>query len=228
MNTLVHLFNAGHDYVRYLRPNTFMPGGYVPAVGRIKATHKLRCTCWNTKAKQEPRRLWRPLGYACSVLAVQLKPHRLAAKQRVSNLAGNVGSSGKPENQNNKTKNNMSAKSATKKAPKVKKTPVVKDTENGITRPKAGTTCAAVWDIADSLSASTKAPAVRADVMAAAQKKSINDKTIATQFGRWRKYNGLKGRVVKPKVAKATKVKPKKAPKEKAAAAAPAEAPATE
>lgn len=112
----------------------------------------------------------------------------------------------------------MSAKTATKKPAKPAKVKVEKDTENGITRPKAGTTCAAVWDAADKISESTGEPAQRAAVIEAASKQKINEKTITTQFGRWRKYNGLKGRTPKPKVEKPKKVSKKKA----APAAAPA------
>lgn len=70
MNTLVHYFNQGYDFVRLMIDGRYVPGE------RLGATHKLKCTDWNTKAKQEPRRLWRPLGYATAVLAVKIGARR--------------------------------------------------------------------------------------------------------------------------------------------------------
>lgn len=62
---------------------------------------------------------------------------------------------------------------------------------NGITRPKSGTATGRVWEIADKLSADKGEPAARGDVMAAAKAEGLNEATIATQYGRWRKFFGL-------------------------------------
>ena len=76
-----------------------------------------------------------------------------------------------------------------------KKAPVVeKDTQNGITRPKTGTKTGTVWEIADTLSQVAGSPAGRKRVLARADDVDINPATAATQYGRWRKYNGLSGR----------------------------------
>lgn len=77
---------------------------------------------------------------------------------------------------------------ATPEAPKVE---VPKDTKNGITRPTPGTATGKVWEIADAVSAETKAPAERKPVLAACKEAKINDATAQTQFGRWRTYHGL-------------------------------------
>lgn len=69
--------------------------------------------------------------------------------------------------------------------------PVEKDTQNGVTRPKAGTKTGRIWEIADSLSQQAGAPVARKDVLAAATTEDINVATAATQYGRWRKYHGL-------------------------------------
>ncbi len=79
------------------------------------------------------------------------------------------------------------------------KVPVVKDRQNGVTRPNEGTKTGQVWDIADRLSAELEEPAGRAAVLAEADKAEINPDTAATQFGRWRKYYGLKGRNTRKK-----------------------------
>lgn len=77
-----------------------------------------------------------------------------------------------------------------KKEEKVK---VAKDSQHGVTRPKADSKTGMVWAIADAMSAKLKAPAGRGAVIEAATAKEINPSTAATQYGRWRKYNGLVG-----------------------------------
>lgn len=71
------------------------------------------------------------------------------------------------------------------------KPPVVKDIQNGITRPKDGTTCGRVWAICEAFSVKNNAPAERGDVIKAAELEGINSATTATQHGKWRKYYGL-------------------------------------
>jgi len=92
--------------------------------------------------------------------------------------------------------------------------------QNGITRPGPGTSTGKVWDIADKISAKLKAPAPRADVLKEAEASGINAATASTQYGKWRKFNGLKAepkakKEAKPKAEKAA-AKPKAEPKAKA------------
>jgi hypothetical protein len=77
-------------------------------------------------------------------------------------------------------------------APKVEKAP--RDVQNNIARPGTGTVTGTIWSIADSLSAALGSPVGRKEVLDEAAKKEINPSTAATQYGRWRKYNGLTGR----------------------------------
>ena len=70
---------------------------------------------------------------------------------------------------------------------------VVRQVANGVTRPADNTTTARIWGIADDLSAAAKAPASRADVLRIAEAEGLNTSTAATQYGRWRVFNGLKG-----------------------------------
>lgn len=86
----------------------------------------------------------------------------------------------------------------------------VKVEQNGITRPSADSTCGKVWAIADKISAKLKAPAPRKNVLAETAALEINAATAATQYGKWRKFNGLKAEpkvaaVKEPKAAKAAK-----------------------
>ena len=76
-------------------------------------------------------------------------------------------------------------------APAVEKAPKI--SQNGVIRPKAGTKTARVWEIADELSAAKGGPAKRADVITKGQGEELNIATAATQYGRWRKFHGLKG-----------------------------------
>ena len=89
-----------------------------------------------------------------------------------------------------------------KKATKPKAEPkatVAKDTQNGIARPSAGTQTGKVWEICDRLSNSIGQPTARKPVMEEGRAAGINDATIATQYSRWRRYNGLVNeRVVAP------------------------------
>jgi hypothetical protein len=113
------------------------------------------------------------------------------------------------------------------KAPKAEKAPTPpkapKVEQNGVSRPKEGSETGKVWTIADNLTATAGKTASRADVVAAATKDGINEATAATQYGRWRKFNGITGTVAGDKPAKEPKApKTPKAPKAEAAPAAPA------
>ncbi len=77
-----------------------------------------------------------------------------------------------------------------------------KDTKNDVTRPKAGTATGRVWAISDDQSAKAGEPAKRKDVIAAFVGEGGNPSTAATQYGRWRRYNGL-GRDAKAATAEA-------------------------
>ena len=73
-----------------------------------------------------------------------------------------------------------------------KKPPVPKQPEqNGIRRPRPGNLTSRVWEIADELSAAAGEAVARAAVMAAGEAEGLNPATIATQYGRWRRFNGL-------------------------------------
>ena len=64
---------------------------------------------------------------------------------------------------------------------------------NGITRPRAGGKCAAVWEALDVVMANGVAPtAARVREMAAEHGFDVT--TSQVQFYRWRRYNGIKGR----------------------------------
>lgn len=112
----------------------------------------------------------------------------------------------------------------TKTAAADEKAASAKVTQNNVSRPGVGTATGRIWEIADTVSAQLKAPAPRSDVMKQAEAEGINKATAATQYGKWRKFNGLKAEPKAPKEAKpeAAPAAPKEAkPKGKKKAAAP-------
>ena len=87
--------------------------------------------------------------------------------------------------------------------------------QNGVPRPNSGAT-AKVWEIADRISEESKTPAKRAAVLAEGEAAGLHPSTVATQFGRWCRFHGLKLSELK-----ATPEATEKAPKTKKAKAAP-------
>ena len=59
------------------------------------------------------------------------------------------------------------------------------------TKPRSGTKTRRIWDIADEITARTGRPALRQEVINAAQKEGLNPNTARTQYGRWARGNGL-------------------------------------
>lgn len=62
--------------------------------------------------------------------------------------------------------------------------------QNGVSRPLSGAT-KQVWEIADRISGEQRRPAERKEVTEAGLAAGLQQGTIHTQYGRWRKYNGL-------------------------------------
>lgn len=83
-----------------------------------------------------------------------------------------------------------------------------KQVANGVTRPKDGTQTGRIWAISDEFSRSHPGkPAERKEVLEKAASEGLNDATAATQYGRWRKYHGLKAEpraVAAPKTSDVT------------------------
>ncbi len=90
--------------------------------------------------------------------------------------------------------------------PPVPKPPKIEN--NGVTRPAdPSSKTGRVWAISDELSKALGKPVPRTDVMKKGAEEGINPATIATQYGKWRVFNGLKG------VLQERPAKPEKAPK---------------
>lgn len=122
-----------------------------------------------------------------------------------------------------KSANKKATKTKAAKAPKAPRAPRIE--KNGVARPGPDGKTGQVWAIADKLNAKGETPS-RATVIEAAGKAGIDSGTAATQYGYWRKFNGIKGRIGgAPKAPKAPKAKAAKkpaTPKPPKAPAAPA------
>lgn len=70
--------------------------------------------------------------------------------------------------------------------------------QNGITRPRTDTACGNAWALMDELSAKLKQPVPISILLQAAEKKDLNHDTVKTQYARWKKFNGIEGRVAIP------------------------------
>lgn len=93
---------------------------------------------------------------------------------------------------------------ARKKAAVKKKAPVTSAAEkmplkNGIRRPKDKTVCGQVWAIADKLTEKRGGATPIKPLLIAAEKKGYNAGNVRAEYARWRKFNGVKGRIVDTK-----------------------------
>lgn len=87
------------------------------------------------------------------------------------------------------------------KAPKETKPKVVRETQNGQTKPAEGTKTRALWDIIDEISRDAQRPATRKEVLERAEKEGFNLAMSASLYAHWRKFHGLVGRAAPGKPA---------------------------
>lgn len=71
--------------------------------------------------------------------------------------------------------------------------------QNGIRRPKPDGLCGQAWDIFDKVSAKNGQPASIKESMEISRAKGLNDANVRAEYARWRKFNGVSGRVEPPK-----------------------------
>lgn len=89
--------------------------------------------------------------------------------------------------------------------------------QNGVRRPKPDTLCGKAWELCDKISASLGSPAPISYVIQAAESAGLNEGNVRAEYARWKKFNGVEGRVAVPlpkEVAEAAKAvaAPGKAP----------------
>lgn len=72
-----------------------------------------------------------------------------------------------------------------------------KKVQNDVTRPADNTACGKIWATADAISLSTHGICPIAALKEHPDMKGVNDHTIKTQYAKWRKFNGVVGRLPK-------------------------------
>lgn len=75
--------------------------------------------------------------------------------------------------------------------------------QNDVTRPTAGTITGRVWELADALHEALGRPPSRREVMAKGATEGINEATLSTQYGHWRRFHGIGPRASATSVAHA-------------------------
>lgn len=72
--------------------------------------------------------------------------------------------------------------------------------QNGIRRPKPETLCGKAWGVMDSESAKIGQPVSIAAVLAVTSPMGLVDGNVKSEYARWRKFNGVTGRIGAPVV----------------------------
>lgn len=75
--------------------------------------------------------------------------------------------------------------------------------QNGVRRPKPEGLCGRAWAIFDDITAKTGSPATIAESLAIAVQDGQNPSNVRTEYARWRKFNGITGRLASPAKAEA-------------------------
>ncbi|VAY27991.1 hypothetical protein SLURMMXVI_120024 [Escherichia phage vB_Eco_SLUR76] len=70
--------------------------------------------------------------------------------------------------------------------------------QNGVRRPQPETSCGRAWALMDQISATLGQPAPISYVLNLAGRHGLNEDTVKTQYARWKKFNGVTGRVPMP------------------------------
>lgn len=70
--------------------------------------------------------------------------------------------------------------------------------QNGVRRPKPDGLCGRAWALADKLSAELGQPTPIANLLEAARAEGLSEGNVKTEYARWRKFNGVTGRVSLP------------------------------
>jgi hypothetical protein len=66
---------------------------------------------------------------------------------------------------------------------------------NGIRRPKPETLCGKAWTVMDEMSKVQGSPVAVADLLKTTNAQGLNEGNVKAEYARWRKYNGIAGRI---------------------------------
>lgn len=91
------------------------------------------------------------------------------------------------------------AKTAEKEARAAAKIANQMPMQNGARRPRPLTLCGQAWALADKLSADLGQPVPIKQLLEASKVEGLNEGNVRTEYARWRKFNGVTGRISLPK-----------------------------
>jgi hypothetical protein len=74
--------------------------------------------------------------------------------------------------------------------------------QNGIRRPKPTTLCGRAWAIFDGVTKKAGSPASIGEALKLTAPQGLNEANVRAEFYRWRQFNGIRGRVERPKVTR--------------------------
>lgn len=98
--------------------------------------------------------------------------------------------------------NKEAAKAADKAAKEAEKAALAEANKmpvsNGVTRPKPDSLCGKAWSIFDAVSGETQAPATIGASLERSNAAGLNEGNVRAEYARWRKFNGVSGRLVDP------------------------------
>jgi hypothetical protein len=88
----------------------------------------------------------------------------------------------------------VAAKQAAKQAKQKPKMPE----ENGVPRPGAEGLCGQAWAVFDEVSGAQNAACSIAQALEVAKTRGLNEGNVRTEYARWKKFNGLAGKITAP------------------------------
>jgi Skp family chaperone for outer membrane proteins len=86
-------------------------------------------------------------------------------------------------------------KAAKKAAAEEAKKANVMPESNGVRRPKPETLCGKAWAVMDAMSAEKGSPVAISELLVRTNAMSLNEGNVKAEYARWRKFNGVTGRV---------------------------------
>lgn len=93
----------------------------------------------------------------------------------------------------------LEAKVAAKAAKEANRQPE----QNGVRRPGPDGKCGKAWAVFDELSSKINSPVAIADALVVTKAQGQNDTNVRCEYARWKKFNGISGRIAKVESPKA-------------------------
>ena len=112
------------------------------------------------------------------------------AKEKADKAAAKAAEKQAEKDRKAKEKADAKAAKEAEAAAKKAEREAARQVQHGISRPLSGAT-KQVWDLADAISAEARRPAERKEVTERGLAAGLQQGTIHTQYGRWRKFHGL-------------------------------------